>query len=350
MNECKNKQKNSFQNIILYLGLFFAQLTNSLWSVIGKNMLNEGSVDPVFFSLIRDSFSSIIFIMILIFRCDFVSLIPYKEDFIKIFVSGSIGIYGSQLLYIYGLSFTTPIIASIWKLMIPVLGFIISSFYIFRTTIKKENDNSTSRSFVFLLTTLIGALIIIVKSNPHDATNSCSIYFYILGHILFFMECFSVNFFLLLEKQLLSKYPFFCVITWCYIVGAFDMFLTFCFIQKLSPEIILKSFSVFYNHRDILIFPLCFAIFFESVCKYSLITYVNAHLSLFIVTISVCIQPMLTAYFVFLFFDIQINIYEIIGTIVIIFGLYNIIKIQYQLDKKNQNLSGKLYNFDIMSV
>ena len=98
-----------------------------LWTVLGRELSETGPIfKPMLFLFLRNIFSTILLVILVLLSegCRSRSLRPRKQDVCLLLALG-VAIWLNQLLYIYGLRFTTATNAALLEACIPVYAMVI---------------------------------------------------------------------------------------------------------------------------------------------------------------------------------------------------------------------------------
>ena len=110
-----------------YMVLWVWSSLYSMWTVLGKGLSETGPIfKPLLFLFLRNFFSMIVLVVLVLLSegCKIRSLLPRKRDVCSTLVYGAV-CWINQLLFIYGLRFTTATKASLLIAGIPAYSMII---------------------------------------------------------------------------------------------------------------------------------------------------------------------------------------------------------------------------------
>ena len=134
-------------------------------------------------------------------------------DFPRILAAAFFGVALNMLTFFKGLSYTSPISASVIMVTTPIIVLILSAF------IMKERMQS--KKVIGIVLGLAGtAALILYGKSVHNAPNAS------LGNFLVFVNAASYGFYLILVKKLMDRYNAFTFVKWIYLFG-FVMVLPF---------------------------------------------------------------------------------------------------------------------------
>ncbi len=149
-----------------------------------------------------------------------------NQDFPRIIACAFFGVALNMLTFFKGLSYTSPISASVIMVSTPIIVLILSSI------IMKERMQK--RKVFGIILGLIGtAFLILYGKSVGNATNAS------LGNFLVFVNAVSYGFYLITVRKLMDKYNAFSFVKWIYLFG-FLMVLPFGFneFQAVNWQII----------------------------------------------------------------------------------------------------------------
>ncbi len=177
------------KNLKGHVAILAANIMWGLNSPVGKAVLNEFS-----------ALSVTTFRMVGAALCFWIcSLFTKHEhighhDMLRLFFAALLGVVFNQGMFIFGLSLTSPIDASIVTTTTPILTMIIAAIYL--------GEPVTSKKVTGIVLGATGAFILIISSKPADGGNSSSI----LGDMLCLLAQLSFALYLTLFKDLIGKY------------------------------------------------------------------------------------------------------------------------------------------------
>lgn len=129
-----------------------------------------------------------------------------RKDFPRIIASALFGVAINMLTFFKGLSYTSPISASVIMVTTPIIVLILSSI------IMKEKMLKRKVFGIFLGLIGTGFLILYGKSAT-NATNAS------LGNLLVLINATAYGFYLIIVKKLMDKYNAFTFVKWIYTFG-----------------------------------------------------------------------------------------------------------------------------------
>lgn len=136
-----------------------------------------------------------------------------SKDYLRIVVCAFFGVALNMLSFFKGLSFTSPISASVLMVSTPMIVLVLSAIIL--------KERMRKRMIFGITLGLIGtAFLILYGKSVGNATNAS------LGNFLVFVNASSYGLYLVLVKKLMDKYNAFTFVKWIYLIG-FIMVLPF---------------------------------------------------------------------------------------------------------------------------
>ncbi len=277
------------------------QLLYSLNYTFAKDVLSGGYLSPFSFVLIRVAGATTLFWL-------FSWLGPRekieKKDYFTIFIGALFGVAINMLLFIKGLSFTTPIHASVIVTTTPIIVLILSSVYL--------KERITSLKIVGVLLAFIGAIVLTVYGKSKLAADNVP-----LGNALILINALSFSIYIIIIKKLTVKYHPFTFIRWLFLFGLI-LVIPFGF-----SELINTNFTVFTPY---IYFSVAFVVIGATFGTYILNPLALRHLKASTVSIFIYTQPVITGVFAIIMGSDSLSEVKIIASILIFLGVYLVTK------------------------
>lgn len=255
---------------------------------------------PFGFIVVRVGVSAICFLMIgLLIR----EKIDWKADGVRIFLSAVFGVCINMLCFFKGLSLTTAINGSIIMTLTPIM--------VFFTSILLLNEKLIARKIIGLLLGLIGAFLIIYKSNAGVGQGNW------LGDLLVFINAVSYGGYLVIVKPLLFKYKPITVAMWAFSIGFF-LVLPVGIGEVLATDWANIPTRIFLN--------MAFVILGVTVIVYFLNIWAMKKVSPSTVGAYVYVQPVFATIIASLFFEEILTIKHLIAACLVFGGVWLVIK------------------------
>jgi drug/metabolite transporter (DMT)-like permease len=235
-----------------------------------------------------------------------------KEDYKKILLASFFGIALNMFAFFKGLSLTTPISASVIMVSTPIMVLIFSSILI-RKAIGKQR-------ILGVFIGLIGAILLIMfgSSSNGDATNSN------WGNFLVFVNATSYGLYLVLAKNLITKYNPIVFVKWLYLFG---LIFVIPFSYNEVTEVVWQDIpkNIYWNIGFVIIFTTCITYLFNL--------YGLSKLKPTTVSVFTYLQPVIATIYALIVGSDSLNLVKISATLVIFLGVYLVTK---QVDKSNK--------------
>jgi len=190
-----------------HLALAGAGVMWGLMSPIGKLAMNAG-VSSFSLTFMRMSGAAVCFWI--------ASLFAPKEkisrrDFVMLFFAGLLGIVFNQGLFIFGLSLTSPVDATIITTSLPIITLILAALFL--------KEPATPLKIIGVLMGTAGALILILSTHSGSGVSGN-----IRGDLLCLTAQISFACYLTIFKGLISRYHIFTLMKWMFTYAAICFF------------------------------------------------------------------------------------------------------------------------------
>jgi drug/metabolite transporter (DMT)-like permease len=193
----------------VHAALVVAQLCFGGFHVVGKAVLAE--LPPLVLAAIRAGLAAPLLVW-LAWRHD--RRLPARRDLPWLALLAALGVFGNQVLFVFGLQRTTAINASILMPSMPVFAVLAAALL--------GIERIGARRLVGVALSVAGALVL---ANPFrllavggagaPAPRSVA-----LGNAMLILNCICWAFFLVLQRPILRRLPWRTVIAWSFVIGA----------------------------------------------------------------------------------------------------------------------------------
>jgi len=240
--------------------------------------------------------------------------------------------FGNQVLYIYGIYFTSPTIVSIFQPLIPVITAALT--IILRIEEFDIRDISHWAKLWGICTAGGGAIIMVTANGILEGNHENIIGFiFLLGNT----TCMSI--YVLVQKKFLylqdengkstPLYPPITASAYAYAMGSILIGLSCVPYGIIWPD-------VFRNLDYTVLYPLAYAVFISSALCYGLISYATSLTSATIVTAFWPVQVPVTTIESFIVFGDSPEVLEYVGALFIIAGLITVCIVKYRQEKEEK--------------
>ena len=274
--------------------------------IIAKGVMPH-KIGPSAFVFLRIFFAGILFWIIKSFIKEKVN----KKDFILLAVCGLFGITTNMMLFLHGLSRTSPIDASIIMTATPVIVLILSVFIL--------KERLTSNKIIGIVIGALGAGLLIWYGEKAIGTSSS------LGNLFIFLNACSYSLYLVLVKPLMKKYKAFTIISWVFLFGFIFMF------PFGIGDLLATDFSAFTMHTYLTItFVILGTTFLTYLFNIYALTIVSPSVNGSYIYLQPVISFLMVGLYAYLFnqteYSKDINIVKILSCILVVIGVYLISK------------------------
>lgn len=279
---------------MLIVGLLYAANFSIMKTVTPKYL------EPFGFIVVRVGVSALCFLAVgLIIR----ERIDWKADGLRILLSAVFGVCINMLCFFKGLSLTTAINGSIIMTLTPIMVFFTSIFLL--------NERLENRKILGLILGLIGAFLIIYKTNAGVGQGNW------LGDLLVFINALSYGGYLVIVKPLLFKYKPITVAMWVFSIGFF----------LVLPVGIGEVIAARWSQIPLQIyFNMAFVILGVTVVVYFLNIWAMKKVSPSTVGAYVYVQPVFATIIASLFFGEQLTIKHLFAACLVFGGVWLVIR------------------------
>ncbi len=232
-----------------------------------------------------------------------------KQDFPRIIACAFFGVALNMLTFFKGLSYTSPISASVIMVSTPIIVLIFSSI------IMKERMQK--RKVLGIILGLVGtAFLILYGKSVGNATNAS------FGNFLVFVNAVSYGFYLITVRKLMDKYNAFSFVKWIYLFG-FLMVLPFGW-----NEFMAVNWQII---PTVMYWKIGFVVLFSTFFTYLLNLLSMRELKPTTVAVFIYLQPVFATIFAISVGKDELNFVKVASAVLIFVGVYLVTQ-----KKKNQ--------------
>ncbi|MCW3103362.1 MAG: hypothetical protein JWO09_1802 [Bacteroidetes bacterium] len=224
-----------------------------------------------------------------------------RKDFPRLALLAVFGVACNQLLFLKGLSITTPINASIIMISNPIVVLIIAS-----VVLKERISLNKIAGIIF---GIAGALLMLTFNKNFSFGSDT-----IAGDIMILINAISWACYVVLVKPLMSKYNTFTIVKWVFLFG-FILVLPFGFSQFREVDWTNMPAGIWYD--------VIFVVVGTTFLAYVLNTYALRALSPSVVSIYIYLQPFLATLFaIYYYHNDTLDARKVLAALLIIIGVF----------------------------
>ncbi|MDD4923163.1 MAG: DMT family transporter [Bacteroidales bacterium] len=295
-----NHQKSVGHSAMLIVNIFFG-----INMAVSKDLLG-GAISPMDLNALRFIFGAIGFWLISIFYKERVT----NKDLGILFLASLLGLIGNQVLFVQGLSRTSPIDASIITTSVPILTMLFSAMIL--------KEPITWLKALGVLVGASGAIFLIYSSQSGSSGTSN-----IIGDLLCFGSCVSFAFFLVLTKPITQKYSPITMMKWMF------LFAVIVFIPFSFSDIRSISFSSFTNKNEA---SLVFVLIGATLIPYLLIPIGQKRLRPTTVSMYNYVQPIVATFLAVMAGQDKFTVTKAVAAVLVFSGVYIVTRSKSRAD------------------
>ena len=243
--------------------LIGAQILFGLGSVIAA--LGLPACNPFAFALYREICAGLILLGAAVCFRNGSLLLPLRQNPTRFLLLGLV-IYGNQAGVIAGIKLAGGVTAAVWQPSQPIMTAAIS--------MALHWEPIHPWRVVGILVAFGGCAIMVWKGNSDQVTSSLS---YVVGNMLFFVNCLCTSLYVILSKKVLKLYHPLVVTAWSYNLAAVFMAVT-ASMTSISPtalNFLCPDCTSTWHIPPGAWFALLYFILFNSVAAYAILTWAN---------------------------------------------------------------------------
>jgi len=284
-----------------FIAAFLVQVFYGITFTFANDVIDGGYIKPYGFIWLRLFGATLLFWL-------FSFLAPKEKvsgkDFLVFIAAAFFGVTLNMLTFFKGLSYTTPINASVIMVVVPILVLIMSAFIL--------KEKITSLKIIGIILGLSGALVLTLYGKSTVSSDNI-----LLGNFLVFINAVSFSIYFVIIKQLTNKYHPFTFIKWLFLFGLI-MVTPFGFNEVC--EIDLNTFEP-YTY-----FSVGFVIIAATFGTYLLNPLALRELKASTVSTFLYFQPVIAGVFAIMMGSDSLSATKVIAAILIFIGVYLVSK------------------------
>lgn len=278
------------------IGATFVAMIYGSTFTIAKDVMPT-YVQPFGFILIRSIGATILFWLLTFFapkeKID-------KKDFPRIMAAAFFGVAFNQLTFFKGLSYTSPISASVIMVTAPIIVLILSAILI--------KERIEIKKVIGIIIGLTGTSILILYGKSIGNSSNAN-----WGNFLVFTNAFSYAIYLIIVKKLISKYHAFTFIKWIYSFGLLFV-IPFGYYEFNAIEWQSIPIDIYYK--------IGFVVFFTTFLAYLINLMAMKQLKPTTLSVFIYLQPLFAASFAISLGKDELNLIKITSAVLIFIGVY----------------------------
>jgi drug/metabolite transporter (DMT)-like permease len=284
------------------IALSIAALIYGVTFTIAKEVM-EGHIKPFGFIVLRVAGAALVFWTIGLFVKNAKPI--EKSDYKKIALAAFFGVGLNMLTFFKGLSYTTPISASVIMVTSPILVLIFSSIII------RERIPNYRILGVFI--GLAGAILLILYGHGSEIGGSNRT----LGNILVFINAASYGLYLVIVKGLIVKYNPIVFVKWMYLFGLIYV-VPFGFSEVLEISWQEMPTSIYVRAGFVVLFTTCVTYLFNL--------FALSKLKPTTVSVFIYLQPVIASIYALIVGSDHLSWVKIAATLLIFTGVFLVTK------------------------
>ena len=285
----------SKRNLALF-GATIVSLIYGLTFTIAKDVM-PSYINPYGFIVLRVFGATVLFWIVALFiNTEKIQ----KQDYPRIIACAFFGVALNMLTFFKGLSYTTPISASVIMVSTPIIVLILSSIII--------NEQMQKQKIYGILLGSIGTGFLILYGKSVGNASHAS-----LGNFLVLVNAVSYGFYLIIVRKLMDKYNAFSFVKWIYLFG-FIMVLPFGYNELLAVHWALVPNSIYLK--------ILFVVLFSTFFTYLLNLLSMRELKPTTVAVFIYLQPVFATIFAIGLGKDDLGVVKTASAILIFMGVY----------------------------
>ncbi len=223
-----------------------------------------------------------------------------RQDFPRVIAAAFFGVAVNMLAFFKGLSYTSPISASVIMVTTPIIVLILSAIIIKERILKRK-------IFGILLGLIGTGFLILYGKSAGNATNAT------LGNFLIFVNATSYAFYLIIVKKLMDKYNAFTFVKWIYLFGLL-MVIPFSWREFHEVQWHILPISIFWKIGFVIVFTTFFTYLFNLLSM--------RELKPTTVAVFVYLQPVFATIYAMSLGKDELTLVKIVSAVLIFSGVY----------------------------
>jgi len=292
--------------------LVLSQAIFAVWNLIADGL--AGSFTPLRFCCYRTTLTTVVLFPVWLYSTS--GQLPAAADVPRVLLVGTLGVFGTFITFLIGLSMTSGATASLYMPLIPVLTASLS--------ILLGHEEYIPGQATALGLAAAGALCVVLGSAKPaaDAAAAAGHAEQMAGHAVLLCSALCQSFYLLFSRPVVQKYQPVAVTSWLFAIAAAEFNLACAAVEGSAFEL-LQLTALAPRAAACL----AFAVVCATCVNYNIVFFANSVLPSSSVSLFSCLQPMLTCGLALVAFGKTIGLLQLGGGALIIDGLRRTIAI-----------------------
>jgi len=266
---------------------------------ISKHLLSSGNISPYGLTIARMAFASIAFwIASLFMKKERVE----RKDKLTLLAGGLLGITFNQGLFIFGLSNTSPVDASIITTSTPLYAMIIAAIVL--------KEPITAKKVSGVLIGGLGAIFLVFTAHHGDITNDPSM----KGNIAVACSSLSYATYLVVTRPLTSKYSSVTMMKWMFLYSTIIL-LPFFYKDLIEAPLFRQTETLPYM-------LIGYTLLFATFIPYMLIPVAQKKIRPTTISMYNNMQPLIASFIAIILGQDSFSIEKVISGVLILLGVY----------------------------
>ncbi len=230
--------------------------------------------------------------------------VQHKQDYGRLAICGFFGSAANMMMFFQGLTYTSPINASLIMTATPVIVLVVAAFLI--------GERITWQKGLGILLGAAGAIYLIMNAPHHNADLASSAWSW-LGDLLVLLNAASYATYLVLVKPLMQRYNPLTVVKWSFTFG----------LVYISPLGIPQVAAAQWSSMPLSIYvTIAFVSLGTTFLAYLLNAWALRYVSSSVVGAYIYLQPLFATFIALMLFNYQLRMGQVFFGLLIFTGVY----------------------------
>lgn len=299
---------------LVHVGLVLVSLIYGATFVLAKEVMPD-YLGPFGFIWVR--VASALLLLIGVHEVFIKEGIQNKQDYKRLAICGFFGSAANMMMFFQGLSYTSPINASLIMTSTPIIVLIVASLLI--------GERITLQKLIGITLGAIGAVYLILNSPGNTGSGPVANTWSWLGDLLVFLNASSYATYLVLVKPLMKKYHPLTVIRWSFTFGLL-------YISPLGiPQVLAADWSTMPSG---VIGSIAFVTLGTTFLAYILNAWALRYVSSSVVGAYIYLQPVFATIIAVIIAEYVLTLWQVVFGLLIFLGVYLVSKPNKEVSPK----------------